>query len=226
MTAENISIVYNGVNIDAFQVCEPDAEYRKAWKLSGKKVIGFIGSFYQYEGLDLLIDAVAQLTKTRPDIVLLLVGDGPFKAALVAQVERLRLSESVVMPGSLPHDRIPGIYALIDILAYPRHPIRLTELVTPLKPLEAMAMGKALIASDIGGHRELIRDGHNGILFPAGSVSALANALEHLLEDRDLCRRLTTQAMAWVSQEHSWAKTTTIYSHIYSRALGRSHTLA
>lgn len=215
-----LTIVSNGVNMENLTVCAPDAECMKAWKLDRKKVIGFIGSFFRYEGLDLLVEAVARLTTTRPDIVLLLVGGGRMEAALKAQIERLHLTERVVMPGRIPYDRISGVYALMDALAYPRYSVRLTELVTPLKPLEAMAVAKAVVASDIGGHRELIRHGHTGLLFPAGDVAALAGVLTRLLDNNDLRQKLARQGFTWVRQGHTWDMTTAAYSDIYARALG------
>jgi glycosyltransferase involved in cell wall biosynthesis len=143
------------------------------------------------------------------------------EAELKKQIERLHLKDKVIMPGRIAHDHIPAIYALADILAYPRYSMRLTDLVTPLKPLEAMAMGKALVASDVGGHRELIRHGHTGLLFPAGNVSSLTDTLKCLIEDVRLRQDLQTQGLAWVWQEHNWDKTTAVYEELYSQALER-----
>jgi PEP-CTERM/exosortase A-associated glycosyltransferase len=220
--SEKLTVVLNGVDAEDFNPREPDHEYRDAWGLSGKKVIGFVGSFYRYEGLDLLVDAFANLSRSRSDVVLLLVGGGEMEEELKAQVEKLRLDDRVIMPGRIPHERIPGVYALFDVLAYPRYSMRLTDLVTPLKPLEAMAMGKALVASDVGGHRELIRHGHTGLLFPAGNVSSLSDALKCLIEDVRLRQNLQKQGSIWVQQEHNWDKTTAVYGEFYSKAIGRS----
>ncbi len=217
--AEKLSVIYNGINSNDFKSCEPDAEYQKAWKLEGKKVIGFIGSFYRYEGLDLLVQAFSLLASKHPSIVLLLVGGGEMESELQAQIKRLQPEEKVVMPGRIPHERIPGVYALIDVLAYPRYSMRLTELVTPLKPLEAMAMGKALVASDVGGHREFIRHNETGLLFQAGNVSALSESLERLLVDHMLRKRIQEQEAIWVRQEHTWEKTTEVYQQIYAKVL-------
>ena len=123
------------------------------------------------------------------------------------------------MPGRIAHERIPAVYALVDVLAYPRYSIRLTDLVTPLKPLEAMAMGKVPVASDVGGHRELIRHGKTGFLFPAGNVSALADSLGRLLDDDSLRNRIQSHAAKWVRNEHTWEKTTSVYQDIYRKAL-------
>jgi glycosyltransferase involved in cell wall biosynthesis len=127
--------------------------------LEGKKVVGFIGSFYRYEGLDLLVRAFEDVASRNANAMLLLVGGSETETELINLASALGLGSGVIMPGRIPHERIPGVYAMVDVLAYPRYSMRLTELVTPLKPLEAMAMGKALIASDVGGHKELI---HNG----------------------------------------------------------------
>lgn len=214
-----LTVVPNGVDVDEFTACAPDLAQAASWKLHGKRVIGFIGSFSRYEGLDLLLEATARLTSRRPDIVLLLVGGGRMEESLKAQVERLQLADRVIMPGRIPYDRIRGVYALMDILVYPRYSTRLTELVTPLKPLEAMAMGKAVVASDIGGHRELIKDRQTGLLFPPGDAAALAEALTCLLGDHDLSRQLGRHSSIAVRQKHSWTKATAVYSEIYARAL-------
>lgn len=214
-----ITIVYNGIDPDEFKGTKPAHDLAEAWQLNGKTVIGFIGSFYRYEGLDLLVDAFSQLASERPEVVLLLVGGGEVEDELREQVRRLGLDGRVLMPGRIEHDRVSGVYALMNVLIYPRYSMRLTELVTPLKPLEAMAMGKALIASDVGGHRELIRDGETGILFNAGSVASLADAMELLLNDPELSRRFQGQGAAWVKQNHMWEKTTSVYAHIYAAAL-------
>lgn len=159
------------------------------------------------------------LCSKRDDVVLLLVGTGEMEAVLKAQIAHSNLGDLVIMPGKVPHDRIPEIYSLIDILVYPRYSMRLTELVTPLKPLEAMCMEKALVASNVGGHRELIQDGFSGVLFPAGDAVALANTLHRLLDDHVLRRTLGEQAAEWVRRERSWEKTTSVYLDIYSRVL-------
>jgi len=126
------------------------------------------------------------------------------------------LNSRIIIPGRIPHERVPGAYALMDVLAYPRYSMRLTELVTPLKPLECMAMGKALLASDVGGHKELIRHGETGILFRAGDEADLAEKLLLMLEDQDLVKTLQTKSRDWVQQNHSWEKTTSVYRDIYS----------
>ena len=215
IAAEKITPVFNGVDPEDFKPCSPDEEFRTLWGLEGKQVVGFIGSFYRYEGLDLLIRAFAPVAETDPDAMLLLVGGGEMEHELRALVSQLKLQGRVAMPGRIPHQRVPGVYALTDILAYPRYAMRLTELVTPLKPLEAMAMGKVLVASDVGGHRELIKNGENGVLFEAGKVGALEVALRRLLAEPDYRKKLAGEATRWVRERHSWQETTAAYRTVY-----------
>lgn len=214
-----ITVVSNGIDPEEFADGEADVEYQQEWDLNGKEVVGFLGSFYRYEGLDLLVDAFAQIADRRKNARLLLVGGGETEAELRDQIQNLGLQDRVILPGRIPHERICDVYALCDVLAYPRNSARITELVTPLKPLEAMAAGKALVASNIGGHRELIQPGQTGILFPPRDRQALARSIEELLNDRQLRQTLGEHARRWVHREHSWAKTTAVYEHIYHTAL-------
>jgi len=214
---EKITPIFNGVNVEDFQPCPADDEYLREWQLAGRKVIGFISSFYRYEGLDLLVRSFARVAARDPAALLLLVGGGEMEDELKKLVASFGLGERVIMPGRIPHERVPGVYAMIDILAYPRYAMRLTELVTPLKPLEAMAMGKVLLASDVGGHKELIRNGETGLLFKAGDEVALATGLQELLTDEKKCERLRQHGLHWVREHHTWEKTTRVYRDMYER---------
>ena len=105
------------------------------------------------------------------------------------------------------------------MLAYPRLPIRLTELVTPLKPLEAMAQGRVFVASNVGGHRELVRHGETGYLCPAGDAVALEKGLESALAQRDQWPQLRAQARRFVEQERTWTHSVARYAEVYRKAL-------
>lgn len=216
---DKVTPIFNGINLGDFSPCPPDPEFREKWGLQGKQVIGFIGSFYRYEGLDLLVRAYARVRQECPDTALLLVGGGEMEACLRGLARELGIEADVVMPGRIAHQRIPGVYALVDVLAYPRHRMRLTELVTPLKPLEAMAMGKAVVASDVGGNKELIKDGLTGLLFEAGNLEALTRILLEALRDQALRLKLQENGPAWVRAHHTWERTTSAYGDIYARVL-------
>ena len=116
-------------------------------------VLGFIGSFYGYEGIASLVEALPAVKAAMPELRVLLVGGGPCHAEVMRLIDALRLSEMVFSVGRVPHTEIERYYSLVDAFCYPRLPMRLTDLVTPLKPLEAMAQGKLVLASDVGGHR-------------------------------------------------------------------------
>ena len=192
---------------------------RRRLGLEGATVLGFAGSFYGYEGLDLLLEAFALLAPRFPDLKVLLVGGGPQAAALRDQAVALGLADRIVFSGRVPHAEVQRYYSQIDLLCYPRKPMRLTELVTPLKPLEAMAQGKLLVASDVGGHRELIRDGETGILFPANDSQALAVAVARLLTDRHCWQAIREAGRAFVERERTWTRSAENYRDVYRRLL-------
>ncbi len=203
--SSKVTVIPNAVDIESFEPGgTPDAALQARLGLAGATVLGFIGSFYAYEGLDLLLAALPGLLQQRPDVRVLLVGGGPQEAALKAQAAALGVADKVVFTGRVPHAEVQRYYDLIDVLAYPRHSMRLTELVTPLKPLEAMAQGRLLVASDVGGHRELIRDGETGFLFRAGSAPALAQAIVDVLARRADWPRLRAAGRRFVEAERNW----------------------
>lgn len=215
---DKITVIPNAVDIEGFQLSgEPDVALQRQLGLDGATVIGFVGSFYAYEGLDLLVDALPRLLAARPKLRLLLVGGGPQEANLKAQAQRLGVAERVVFAGRVPHREVSRYYDLIDLLAYPRHSMRLTELVTPLKPLEAMAQGRVFIASDVGGHRELIRDGETGRLFAAGNVAALTDAIGDMLDRQSDWPALRLAGRRFVEEVRNWRQSVARYEAPYSR---------
>jgi len=222
----HIHIMPNGVDLTLFGTPPaPDPALRRQLGLgtgdSGGPVIGFIGSFYAYEGLDDLIAAMPSLVARHPDARLLLVGGGPCTAALRAAAEASPVAHAIRLIGRVPHAEVARYYALADIMAYPRKASRLTELVTPLKPLEAMAQGKLIAASDVGGHRELITDGLTGTLFAPDSPAACAEALARLLDDRSGWEARRAAARAQVEAAHDWARNAARYRDIYQDVLAR-----
>ena len=213
-----VTVIPNAVDVEGFQLSgEADPELRRKLGLEGAAVIGFVGSFYAYEGLDLLLDAFPRLLAQRPDLRLLLVGGGPQDANLKAQAQRLGVADKIVFTGRVPHSEVSRYYDQIDLLAYPRHSMRLTELVTPLKPLEAMAQGRLFVASDVGGHHELIRDGETGKLFKAGSADALAEAVLDMLAHRDRWPAMRAAGRHFVEAVRNWKNSVANYAPVYRR---------
>ena len=210
----------NGVDLTLFGNAPPrDAALAAELGLDGKDVVGFIGSFYDYEGLDDLIAAMPALVAQRPNARLLLVGGGPMAAALAAQAKASPVADAIHFVGRVPHAEVERYYGLVDILAYPRKRMRLTDLVTPLKPLEAMAQGRMVAASDVGGHRELIRDGETGTLFPPDDPAAIASALAGLFADRSGWEARRVTARAFVDRERNWSSNILRYEPIYHRLM-------
>lgn len=221
VATEKITVIPNAVDIDKFSfgvAAEP--ELLKELKLDGKTVLGFIGSFYAYEGLLLLLDALPAILKQRPDVRVLLVGGGPQQQAIADKIAALGLNEYVIVPGRVAHDQVQRYYNLIDILVYPRLAMRLTELVTPLKPLEAMAQGRLLVASDVGGHHELIRDRETGYLFKAGDQGGLAQTVLAALADQANWDAMRRAGRRYVEDERNWPVSVGHYRAVYDRVLG------
>lgn len=220
IAADKITVIPNAVDVASFRFgVPPDAALQRRLGLQGATVIGFAGSFYGYEGLHLLVEAVQRMRARHPMLRLMLVGGGPQEDALKRQVADAGLADVVIFTGRVPHAEVQHYYELIDVLAYPRLPIRLTELVTPLKPLEAMAQGRVFVASNVGGHRELVRHGETGYLCPAGSAQALEQGLEDALAQREQWPRLRAQARRFVEQERTWTHSVARYAEVYRRAL-------
>lgn len=213
---ERVTVIPNAVDAEMFPPdAAPDPALQAKLGLPGKKVLAFIGSFYAYEGLEMLLDALPEVVSARPDVRVLLVGGGPREAALKEKARVLELESFVLFSGRVPHQDVDAYYALADVLVYPRMPMRLTEIVTPLKPLEAMARKRVVIASDVGGHRELIRDGETGLLFKAGSVQSLTKVLLGHLSQPDQVRRLTDNGRRFVEAERTWTRSVGHYEQVY-----------
>lgn len=213
---KKVTLIPNAVHPDQFEFDQPgDADLLDKLNLIDKTVLGFIGSFYAYEGLDLVLNALALVKEKIPNIHLLLIGGGPQEENLKQQVKDLNLVDTVTFTGRVPHNEVQNYYNLVDILVYARHKMRLTDLVTPLKPLEAMAQGKIFIASDVGGHKELIEDGVNGTLFKAEDKDSLIEAIEKLVSNKDSWQQLKLNGRKFVEEVRCWKNSVANYKDIY-----------
>ncbi|HYP91089.1 MAG TPA: glycosyltransferase [Polyangiaceae bacterium] len=203
--AENITLVHNGVDAERFVPLAPRRELAERLALPpGVPVIGYVGSFVDYEGLDDLVHAIAILAKTPLDFRVLLVGDG-------AELNRVReltvsagLEQKILLTGRVPHDQVEAYYSLIDICPFPRKPWEVCEMVSPLKPFEAMAMEKAVVVSSTHALREIVEDGKNGLVFEKGSAESLAQALQRLLTDASLRARIAKTGRSWTLANRTW----------------------
>lgn len=178
-------------------------------------VIGYIGTFVQYEGLEHLAQACAILRAQGQDFRLLLVGNentagndrGPITEEILRVANEEGLSDKLILPGRIPHEEVEAHYSLIDIAPFPRKPQPVTEMVSPMKPLEALAMEKAVMVSSVRALTEMIKDGETGLVFEKGNVEDMARVLARLIEDPDLRLCLGKAGRTWVEEERTWQKT-------------------
>lgn len=216
ISSEKITVIPNAVDIDQFQpITEKDNMLLTELGLGGKKIFGFIGSFYEYEGLELLIKVMPALLNDCFDLHLLLVGGGQTENKLKALVGQLGLTSYVTFTGRVNHKEVMRYYSIIDLLVYPRLSMRLTDLVTPLKPLEAMAMGRPCLASDVGGHKELIIDQKDGLLFKAGDLDSLTSQLRLAYKMCDFSS-IIQNGLNKVNTERNWHVSAAPYKSIYT----------
>jgi len=220
---DKVTVIPNAVDIEKFSIGgTPDEALKAQLGLAGACVLGFIGSFYAYEGLGLLLTTLPRILDQAPDVRVLLVGGGPQEESLKRQARQLGIADKVVFTGRVPHSEVNRYYYLVDVLVYPRHSMRLTELVTPLKPLEAMAQGRLLVASDVGGHRELIRDGKTGVLFRAESPQDLASKVLDLLSSPERWPEMKAAGRRFVETERNWKVSVARYRDVYNRLTSKA----
>jgi PEP-CTERM/exosortase A-associated glycosyltransferase len=216
---DKLHLVPNGVDLKAFSPVERDGELAESLGLPPAATLGFIGTFHEIEGLDCLVRAMPAILASEPRAKLLLVGTGPDVDRIAGLVAELGLQSNVLLTGRVKHSDVRRYYSVIDVLVYPRHSFRVTELVTPLKPLEAMALGKAVVGSDVGGIAELLNDGRAGMIFEAGNSASLARAVVQLLSDSNARQRLAEDGRGYVMRERGWDQIAQRYVPIYDRLL-------
>lgn len=216
---DRLFIANNGVDLAALRL-EPAGASRRRWNLPlDAQVLGFIGTLQPYEGLDLLIEALPDLLQRAKGVHLMITGDGNHEATLRAQVAQQGLERHVTFTGRIAHEEVSHAYAASDLLVYPRRYTETTRLTTPLKPLEAMALGKAVLASDLPPFRELITPGVTGMLFAAGQRADLVARSLELLGDPGLRDRLGAAAREWVTRERQWPTVVAPYRDAYVAAM-------
>ncbi len=218
IAAEKITLIPNAVDVSKFSgPAMPDPALKTKLGLDGKITLGFIGSFYDYEGLEVLLESLPVILREIPDVRLLLVGGGPEDENLKELTKLFGIENQVMFTGRVPHDRVQEYYNQVDIFVYPRKRMRLTDLVTPLKPLEAMAQHKLVAASNIGGHNELIVDGKTGVLFKPDNSLALARTIIDLLGKRDQWPDIITGGRKYVEEVRNWKNSIANYKDVFNR---------
>ncbi|NQY62261.1 MAG: glycosyltransferase, exosortase A system-associated [Alteromonadaceae bacterium] len=214
-----ITLIPNAVSVDSFpQITERSPSMLEKLKIGDAFVIGFAGSFYQYEGIDILIKSLSILKLKGLNIKVLLVGGGVQQQNIESLIKQLDLQDNVILTGRVPHEEVKDYYSVMDVTVLPRKSMRLTELVTPLKPLEAMALGVPVIASDIGGHKEIITDNETGFLFKADDEKALADAIQSIMENSEKVPDVIKNARNYVEEVRNWEVSVSNYPAVYQFA--------
>lgn len=221
---DKITVVPNGVHVDRFTPRGRDASLAQELGVEGKTVIGYAGGLVIYEGLNLLFEAAATLKMSRSDFHLLIVGDGAHEKALRNQVAQLGIEDVVTFTGRVPHEEIERYLSLIDITPFPRLPLPVCELISPIKPFEAMAMQKAVVVSDVAALTEIVHDGATGRAFTKGDSADLARVLTELIDDPQERQRLGDQARVWVQENRDWSTITKSVDQVYTSLLGHRGT--
>jgi PEP-CTERM/exosortase A-associated glycosyltransferase len=217
---DKINVVPNSVDPNQFSAIPRDEELARELGLEGKRVVGYVGSFVQYEGLDDLLNAAAVAIDNGVDLRLLIVGDGKEMAKLRELVIDLELEDHVILPGRVPFEDVQRYYSLIDVAVFPRKPLPVTEMVSPMKPFEAMAMEKAIIVSSVRALEEIVIEGETGVIFEKGNIDSLVDALERTVNDPELCARLGKNAREWVVANRTWESAAQRTVEIYRQLQG------
>lgn len=219
---EKVTVVPNAVDGHEFPIQQRNPDLAAQLGIEpGEVVVGYISSLVEYEGLPILLEAFKELReRTASPVRLLVVGDGPVLEQLRSLARSLGIDDAI-FTGRVSHDRILDYYGLIDIFVVPRTPATVCQLVTPLKPFEAFATGRAVIMSDVAALREIAEMSGSAALFTAGSSRSLAAVLADLVNSPARRHEMAASGAAWVRKSRSWQANAEAYNGTY-RSLARS----
>jgi PEP-CTERM/exosortase A-associated glycosyltransferase len=219
-SSDRLTVVGNGVEASNFLPQAADEELKASLGLQGKRIIGYLGTFQPYEGIANLIKAMPAISARVPDAHLLITGEDPNLPPLRELATSMGLDSTISFAGRVPHERVRSMLALAEVMVYPRILTRVTALTTPLKPLEAMAMERAVVVSDVPAMQELVEDGKTGLVFRSAEPADLAAKCVRLLEDDYLRGELGVNGRKYVTEERSWSELVLGYQTIYNRLVG------
>jgi PEP-CTERM/exosortase A-associated glycosyltransferase len=219
--SEKLFHVPNGVNAERFTALPRDSELAAKLGLSGEPVLGFIGSLYRYEGIAWMLRAAAKLRTEGTRFQVLIVGHGEDMPEIESAIRESGMQNYFKAVGQVPHDQVQRYYSLMDVMVYPRRSVRLTELTTPLKPLEAMAQGKAVLASDVGGIRELVEPEIPCVLFKPDDAEDFCRQAKQLITDERARQELGERGRQMILREKDWDVLAQRYRAVYAAAQSR-----
>jgi len=205
--AEKVKLLPNAVDTNSFKPLERNPKLEDQLQLKNTVVIGYVGSLVNYEGLDLLLEAIAKVRLTSvTNFKMLVIGDGRESNNLRRQAKRLKILDLVVFVGRVAHEEVTSYYSLIDIVPLPRRGEKVCEIVSPLKPFEAMAMGKTLLVSDVAALAEIVKHGETGFIHKKDDVEDITDKLAFLLSNPKSREEMGVQAREWVMANRTWER--------------------
>ena len=221
---QNVGFLPNGVHSDRFIPKPVNLELKAKLGMGPDTIVlGYIGSLVSYEGLDLLLEALPIVKKeTTVNFKLMIVGDGAYMGNLQTLCTNLGLDDDVIFTGRVPHEEVEDYYSIVDIAPFPRLPLPVTEMVSPLKPFEAMAMEKAVIASSVDALVEIVEHDNTGLIFQKGSKSDLASKLVDLIDNDTLRLELGKRSRSWVCENRDWSSISAILGEVYAQIGGNN----
>lgn len=219
---ERVTVIPNGVDATAFTPQAPDPALRRQYGLEGRFAFGYVSNLdHPRENQELLVEATAILLKRGRAVTCLIIGDGKRRAEIEGIARKAGVGNRVIFTGRVAHDAVRGHYALLDAFVVPRRDERAARTVTPLKPYEALAMERPLVVADLPALTEIAAPDERGLVFPAGDAAALATALERLIDDPALGRRIGAAGREWVARERSWSANGPRFRAVYDEVLER-----
>ena len=221
VAAERVTVVPNGVDGAAFRPAPRAAALRARFDLDGEPVIGFVGGYQPWHGVEALPALLERLLPKHPRLRLLVVGDGRGRAEFERRVTERGLAAHVRVTGAVAHDDVPALIREFDVAVAPYPPVDHDFYFSPLKLFEYMGCGAPIVAPRLGQIAEVIRDGETGLLYAPSRADELAAACDRLLTDRELATRLGTAAAAEVRERYTWDRNAAAIARIAEDAIAR-----
>ncbi len=222
--ASKLTVLPCAADVEAFAPNHTSELVRRGLGLTTEPVVVWVGGFYPWHDLDLLLESFTQVLQRLPSAKLALVGDGPSRPTVARKVLENGLRHAVIMTGAMAHARIPELLSVADVAVVPSAPLPASHGGTgaPLKLFEYMAAGKAIVATAMSQAAEVIQDGQNGLLVEAGDVHGFAEAMLKLLGDPGERGRLGQNARRQAVEQYSWEQYTRRLEQVYRSALGNA----
>jgi len=216
--AEKIEIVPNAVSAEFLEPLPDATTLREELGIKpDEPVVGEVTSLVPHEGIGTLLEATAILRARGVPARALIVGDGPERAALQRQAARAGLAGAAVFTGRVPAAKVRQFHALLDVFVVPRTPDRVCQLVTPLKPVEAMASGLCVVSSEVKALTEIVKHEVTGMQTVPQDPVSLADCLERLIYSPDIRGKLGDNAREWAARDRTWAHNAARYRDAYAR---------